>query len=153
MRGQILDYSIQTNTGTISGADGNRYTFSGAEWKGPGSPTRAMTVDFEADGIQARGVYRALGGGGAAGSKNKVVAGVLAILLGWWGVHKFYLGYTGPGLVYLLVNTVGFAITWLLLFIPNIVLGVMALVEGIIYLTKSDEEFEQQYVVDKRPWF
>lgn len=152
MRGQILDYSVQTNTGTISAADGNRYTFMGAEWRGPGTPSRAMSVDFETDGTQARAVYRALGGA-TAGSKNKIVAGLLAILLGGLGVHKFYLGFIGPGLVFLLVNTVGFAITWILLFIPNMLLGIIALVEGVIYLVKSDEEFEQQYVVEKKQWF
>jgi TM2 domain-containing membrane protein YozV len=92
-------------------------------------------------------------GSPASGSKNKTAAGLLAILLGWWGIHKFYLGFTGPGLVYLLINTIGFAITWLLLFMPNIALWVMALVEGIIYLTKSDEEFEQTYLIQKKQWF
>jgi TM2 domain-containing membrane protein YozV len=152
MKGQILDYSVQTNTGTISGTDGNRYQFAGSEWKGNGTPMRGASVDFEVEGTQAKGVYAALGAA-TPGSKNKVAAGLLAIFLGGWGIHKFYLGFPGPGLVYLLVNTIGFAVTWILLFIPNIILGVMALVEGIIYLTKSDEEFEQEYVVQKKQWF
>ena len=101
-----------------------------------------MSVDFEADGNQAKSVYVALGST-ASGAKDKAAAGLLAIFLGGWGIHKFYLGFTGPGLVYLLINTVGFAITWMLLFIPNIALGVIAFVEGVIYLTKPDEEFEQ----------
>lgn len=153
MRGQILDYSVQSNTGTISGNDGGRYYFGGAEWKGAGVPARGMTVDFEADGNQAKAVYLAIGSTTASGSKSRVAAGLLAILLGGLGIHKFYLGFTGPGLVYLLVNTVGFAITWVVVFIPNIALGVIALIEGIIYLTKSDEEFEQLYVVQKKQWF
>ena len=53
MRGQILDYSVQTNTGTISGSDGNRYSFSGAEWKSPGAPARANSVVLEVDGLHA----------------------------------------------------------------------------------------------------
>ena len=154
MKGQILDYSLQTNSGTITGADSSRYYFSGTEWKGTGMPTRGMAVDFDAEGNQARAVYLALGGAStASGSKNKVAAGLLAILLGWLGIHKFYLGFTGPGLVFLLINTVGWFVTWIALFIPNMVLGVIALVEGIIYLTKSDEEFEQLYVVQKKQWF
>ena len=152
MRGQILDYSVQTNTGTISGSDGNRYSFSGAEWKSPGAPARAMSVDFEVDGIQARAIYLAIGSASTTSGKNKVAAGVLAILLGWFGVHKFYLPFSAYWMR-ASVNTVGFAITWILAFIPNIVLGVIALIEGIIYLTKSDEEFEQQYVVEKKQWF
>jgi TM2 domain-containing membrane protein YozV len=153
MKGQILDYSVSSNTGTITGVDGSRYYFPGSEWKGTAVPMRGMSVDFEADGTQARAVYMGLGSAATSGSKNKVAAGLLAILLGAIGVHKFYLGFTGPGLVFLLVNTVGFLITWVMLFVPNMVLGVIALVEGIIYLTKTDEEFEQQYVVQKKQWF
>ena len=137
MKGQVLDYSVQTNTGTITGTDGARYNFAGSEWKGTGVPTRGMTVDFEADGTQAKGVYLALGTTAGTSSKNKVAAGLLGIFLGGWGIHKFYLGFTGPGLIFLLVNTVGFAITWLFLFIPNIVLGIIAFVEGIT-LQNSD---------------
>jgi TM2 domain-containing membrane protein YozV len=151
MKGQILDYSVQSNNGTISGADGKRYQFAGSEWKGTGMPMRAMTVDFDARGNQANAVYLAIGS--TAGQKNKTAAGLLAIFLGGLGIHKFYLGFTGPGLVYLLTNTIGFAVTWLLLFIPNIALGIMAIIEGIIYLTKSDEEFEQLYLVQKKKWF
>jgi TM2 domain-containing membrane protein YozV len=152
MKGHILDYSVQSNKGTISGVDGKRYQFAGSEWKGTGIPMRAMTVDFDAKGNQANAVYLALGSA-ATGPKNKTTAGLLGIFLGSLGIHKFYLGFTGPGLVYLLTNTIGFAVTWLLLFIPNIALGIMATIEGIIYLTKSDEEFEQLYVVQKKKWF
>jgi len=152
MKGQILDFSVQSNSGTISGADGKRYQFVGSEWKGTGVPIRGMTVDFDVEGNLAKAIYTAIGGT-AAGSKNKLAAGLLAVFLGGLGIHKFYLGFTGPGLVFLLVNTIGFAITWLLLCIPNIILGVIALIEGIIYLTKSDEEFEQLYIVQKKKWF
>lgn len=159
MKGHILDYSVTSNQGTITGADGNRYYFAGPEWKGTGIPTRGMTVDYEAEGNQAKGVYVALGAtiaptaSAAPGAKNKTAAGLLAIFLGWWGIHKFYLGFTGPGLVFLLVNTIGWAVTWMLLFLPNLALGVIALIEGIIYLTKSDQDFEQTYVVEKKQWF
>ena len=50
MKGQILDYSIQLNSGTISGADGKRYQFTGSEWKGTGMPMRGITVDFDVEG-------------------------------------------------------------------------------------------------------
>jgi len=151
MKGQILDYSIQEGAGYISGQDGQRYQFRGAEWKGSQSPRRGMTVDFAVEGAEAKAVFITAGAG--ASGKNKVAAGLLAIFLGGLGIHKFYLGFTGPGLVFLLVNTIGFAVTWLMLFIPNVVLGLIAFVEGIIYLTKSDEEFEQLYVVEKKQWF
>lgn len=152
MQGQILDYSVQSGTGTVSGADGNRYHLTAEQWNGEGAPARGMSVDFEAEGDEARNVYIALSSAGA-GSKDKIAAGLLALFLGALGIHKFYLGRTGPGLVYLLTNTVGFAVTWMLFFIPNIVLGAMALIEGIIYLTRSDEEFQQLYVVGRKAWF
>jgi len=159
MKGHILDYSVTSNQGTITAADGNRYYFAGPEWKGTGIPTRGMTVDFEVEGNQAKAVYVALGavagpsGVSTPGAKNKVAAGLLAIFLGGWGAHKFYLGFTGPALIFLLVNTIGFSVTWLLLFLPNMALGVIALIEGIIYLTKTDQDFEQTYVVEKKQWF
>ena len=156
MKGQVLDYSVQNNSGVISGADGSRYTFVGSDWKGDVTPSRGMAVDFDVQGTNAVAVYRALAGTGSSatpGAKSKVAAGLLAILLGGLGIHKFYLGYTGPGLVNLLVNTIGWLVTIFLLGIPNIALWIIALIEGIIYLTKSDEEFEQTYVVGKKPWF
>jgi len=62
-----------------------------------------------------------------------VTAGVLALLLGGIGAHKFYLGETGLGILYL-------CFSWTL--IPALV----GFIEGILYLTKSDVEFERQYV-------
>ena len=115
MRGHVLEFSVQTNSGIISTEDGSRYTFAGSDWRGDVPPGPGMTVDFEAQGTNAVAVCHVVvtSGAGAAGAKNKVTAGLLAILLGWLGIHKFYLGYTGPGLVFLLVNTVGLAVTWL----------------------------------------
>ncbi|MCF2706209.1 NINE protein [Arcanobacterium haemolyticum] len=80
------------------------------------------------------------------GEKSKVVAGVLAILLGSIGVHKFYLGYHVAGVIMLLATilTLGFG---------GIVTGPIALIEGIIYLTKTDPEFEQIYVRGNKAWF
>ena len=63
MKGTILDFSIQTNTGIISGDDQNRYTFIGNEWKDSSSPQRGTKVDFDLNATgQAIGVYKALGG-------------------------------------------------------------------------------------------
>jgi TM2 domain-containing membrane protein YozV len=64
--------------------------------------------------------------------KSKVTAGILGILLGSFGAHKFYLGKIGQGILYLIFSWTG---------IP----GIIGLIEGIIYLTKSDEEFERHY--------
>ncbi|WP_409978168.1 TM2 domain-containing protein [Anoxybacteroides tepidamans] len=64
--------------------------------------------------------------------KSKIVAGILAILLGGLGIHKFYLGKLGQGVLYLLFSWTG---------IPSII----GFIEGIVYLLKSDEEFNQKY--------
>jgi TM2 domain-containing membrane protein YozV len=153
MTGHVLDYSVSTNTGTLSAADGNRYYFAGSEWKATGVPRRAQKVDFEVNGGQAQSVYLAIGSNAPTAQKSKVTAGILALLLGGFGAHKFYLGFYGPALVFLLVNTIGLLLTWVLAFLPNLALGVIAFIEGIMYLTKSDEDFEQLYVVQKKRWF
>ena len=152
MKGTILDFSIQSNSGAISGEDGERYNFNGADWKGDSPPARGMSVDFSAEGNQAKEVYLAVGSTASSG-KSKIAAGLLAIFLGGLGIHKFYLGYTVPGVIYLLINTVGWVVTWMMLGIPNMVIGIIALIEGIIYLTKSDEEFQQIYVIGKKQMF
>jgi len=77
---------------------------------------------------------------------RKIIAGVLGILLGSFGVHKFVLGYTTEGLIML-------AITLFTCGLGASVIGVIGLIEGIIYLTKTDAEFEATYVHNKRAWF
>jgi len=73
---------------------------------------------------------------------KKIVAGVLALLLGSLGVHKFVLGYTTEGIIQIVISIVTCGIG-----------GIVPFIEGIIYLTKSDEEFYQTYQVNKRGWF
>ena len=87
---------------------------------------------------------------GGAERKSKIAAGLLAIFLGGLGIHKFYLGFTGPGVVYVCVSLLAGVVT---LGIAAVVMGIIALIEGIIYLTKSDEEFYQLYEVQKKQWF
>ncbi len=82
--------------------------------------------------------------------KNKLIAALLAIFLGWIGLHKFYLGYNKEGLILLLVSIIGGMITF---GVALFVVALMALVEGIIYLSKGDKEFENTYVLNKKPWF
>ncbi len=152
MKGKILDFSIQSNSGAISGDDGERYNFSGADWKSERHPIRGMSVDFVVEDHQAKEIYIAVGGS-TLGEKDKILAGLLAIFLGAFGIHKFYLGYKTPGIIVLVINTVGFLITMFLFFIPNYVVFVIGIIEGILYLVKSDEEFEQIYVIGEREWF
>ncbi len=80
------------------------------------------------------------------GADKKLPAGICGILLGCLGVHKFILGYTREGVIMLLI-------TLLTCGVGASVVGIIGLIEGIIYLTKSDEEFVQTYVRNKKGWF
>ena len=80
----------------------------------------------------------------ASGQKSKIVAGILALLVGYLGIHKFYLGYVGVGIIYLLVSITFFG---LFLTVP------VAIIDGIIYLSKSDADFDKAYVQGRRSWF
>lgn len=61
MKGQILDFSIQANSGIISGENGIRYTFSGSGWKEQSAPNKGMIVDFDIDeNDNAIGIYKAI---------------------------------------------------------------------------------------------
>ena len=81
--------------------------------------------------------------------KDKIAAGLLAIFLGGLGIHKFDLGYQREGIIMLVCGTVG----GLLCGIGTFVAGVIGLIEGIMYLTKTDEQFKNTYVYNQRTWF
>lgn len=91
---------------------------------------------------------------------KKVAAGVLAILLGAFGVHKFYLGMTTPAVIMLSISLVGMVggCACLIIALPvplfaTSIMSIIGLVEGIIYLTKTDQEFIDMYQIDKKEWF
>ncbi|MCU0788113.1 MAG: TM2 domain-containing protein [Verrucomicrobia bacterium] len=85
-----------------------------------------------------------------ASADKKLIAGICGILLGALGVHKFVLGYTTSGVVMLLVTIIGFFLTC---GIAPAIVAIIGLIEGIIYLTKTDEEFDATYIAGQRPWF
>ena len=79
--------------------------------------------------------------GKIAGAEKKVPAGILGILLGGLGIHKFYLGYTKEGVIQIvlcLLCGIG---------------ALIGLIEGIMYLVKSDEDFVNTYITNKKGWF
>jgi TM2 domain-containing membrane protein YozV len=91
---------------------------------------------------------------GQANSK-KMAAGICGILLGGLGVHKFILGYNTPGII-MLVVFLACSTSGACLIIPllgSMAMSVIGVVEGIIYLTKSDDDFYQTHMVGKREWF
>lgn len=147
MKGKILEFNESNRSGIISGEDGNRYTLDIEEWKGTAIPKSGNKVDFSTNGEKAEAVYaETLGGGGAS---KKLTASLLAFFLGVFGAHKFYLGYKKQGIIMLLVFFFGF----ILLGLPSMLIAIIAFVEFILYLVKSDEEFEQTYVLGQKRWF
>ena len=74
---------------------------------------------------------------------------VLAFILGAFGVHKFYLGKNTAGFIML-----GVFLGGIIFFgVPSLIIGIIAFIEAIIYLIKSDEEFYEDYVAGERSWF
>lgn len=85
---------------------------------------------------------------------KKILAGILAIILGAFGVHKFILGYQKEGIILLAITLVGFVLTCVGIGVFLVwITGLIGLIEGVIYLTKSDEEFHNTYQVGRKPWF
>ncbi len=80
------------------------------------------------------------------GQSNRVAAGVLGIVIGSFGIHKFIIGNTTPGLIMLLVSLLTCGL-------GALVMHIIGIIEGIKYLTMSDADFYQTYVVEKKGWF
>jgi len=101
-------------------------------------PTANQEVDYRSAGFQNTEFKSFVA--------KKIAAGLCGILLGCLGIHKFILGITTPAIIMLLVSilTCGYG---------AIPMGIIGLIEGIIYLTKSDEDFYQLYAIEKKGWF
>ena len=164
MKGKVLNYDELAGVSVISGEDGHRYDFAKADLSGATATARAgQDVDFQVTDGRATGIYVTGGTASAgvdqaindignslnSGEKSRVVAGILAILLGALGIHKFYLGNTMPAIIMLAVTLVGSIAFGL----GPMIMGVVGLIEGIIYLTKTDADFQATYVVGKKQWF
>lgn len=76
------------------------------------------------------------------GAEKKTTAGILGILLGSLGIHKFYLGYKKEGIIQIVITVLTCGVG-----------ALVGLIEGVIYLTKSDEEFVARYVEGHKGWF
>ncbi|MCR5615527.1 MAG: TM2 domain-containing protein [Saccharofermentans sp.] len=90
--------------------------------------------------------------------KERVTAAVLAFFFGWMGLHKFYLGYTSVGIIYLLVFIMSLFLIFSFFFtligaFTIYVPFILSFVDGIRYLSKSDDEFQDIYVDGSREWF
>lgn len=158
LKGVILDYSVQTNLGVISGDDARRYQFEGSEWKVRAAfPMPGVRVEFVPDADKATAIYNI---GSIKPSHeperkcNHIIAAVTAIFLGCLGIHKFYMGYTREGMGCLAGTIGGLALCWLI--IPALlVLAIccVTFVEGIIYLSMTQEQFDKTYLLERKAWF
>ena len=182
MKGRVLSYSALENIGIISADDNARYPFAGSDWKDPDAPApyKSAYVDFIIQDGAAAEIYQAIDEPTATTTprkpKNKVVAGILALILGGLGIHKFYLGHTTEGIIHLLIFYIGLLplfpvfmvlivmgdifpqamLLFIIITLPlfgTLAISIIAIIEGIIYLTKSDEDFDQTYVIGQRQWF
>ena len=148
MRGQVLGVDTRTGEGLVAGDDGRRYRFTPQDWAQRGEPAIGVKVDFEAEGDRALSVFPTPAAVGdrhvlappppraPVNDRNKYVAAVLAFLFGPLGIHRFYTGRTGSGIVMLVmsITVVGLILTW-----P------WAFVDMIRYLVMSDDEFADRY--------
>lgn len=153
MKGQILHIDDTTGAGIILGADGRRYDFGATDLFGNNQLAEAgVAVDFDVQQDRAVKIFPDPGVAVRArhmGERNKMVAGLLALFLGSLGVHKFYIGANAAGFVMLAASLLG----WVLLFIPNLIVGLIAFIEAIIYMTRTDDQFYRIYEQDRKAWF
>lgn len=148
MRGQVLGVDTRTGEGLVAGDDGNRYRFTPEDWAQRGEPAIGIKVDFESEGDRALSVFPLPEVAGVrqvvapppprtpANDRNKIVAALLAFFIGTLGIHRFYLGRTGSGIVMLIlsITLVGLLVT-----------APWALIDMVRYLVMSDEEFAARY--------
>ena len=81
---------------------------------------------------------------------KQLLAGYCGIILGAFGVHKFILGYAPQGFIMLVISVGGGSLRYGGAFLIMLLVG---LIEGMIYLNKSPEEFVNTYFVNKQGWF
>jgi TM2 domain-containing membrane protein YozV len=145
MRGQVLGVDTRKGEGIVAGDDGRRYAFRPDDWAHKGEPAVGMYVDFETQENRALSLFPVPGTLPAAApqrsaaednDRNKIVAALLAFFFGPLGLHRFYLGRTGSGIVMLILTC---TVAGLLLTVP------WAFIDMIRYLLMSDREFADRY--------
>ncbi|MBD0328125.1 MAG: TM2 domain-containing protein [Pyrinomonadaceae bacterium] len=81
---------------------------------------------------------------------KQLLAGYCGIIFGAFGIHKFILGYAIEGFIMLVITLVGGTFSY---GITLLIMQLVGLVEGMIYLNKTPEEFANTYIVNKQSWF
>ncbi len=146
MRGQVLGVDRDGREGRITGDDGQRYWFQPDDWSDRTGPSVGAQVDFEVSNGRALRIYHVPGTVAPVPApaaterrrprKDKVAAALLAFFLGVLGIHRFYLGRTGSGIVMLLLTCT---------LIGMFVTGIWALVDFVRYLVMDEEDFHRRY--------
>ncbi|WP_404339273.1 TM2 domain-containing protein [Sphingomonas sp. MMS12-HWE2-04] len=143
MRGQVLGVDRGSGEGQISGEDGERYVFAPHDWRSERGPAVGVNVDFTVEGRRALCIFRLPEPGAVTtapqvptSDRNKYVAALLAFFFGVLGIHRFYLGRNGSGVVMLVltITVVGMLVTWL-----------WSMIDMVRYLAMSDREFAHRY--------
>ena len=148
MRGQVLGVDTRTGDGIVAGEDGRRYSFKPDDWAARGEPAVGMQVDFDTHENRALTLFPVPGTAPALPpeprrepdfDRNKLIAALLAFLVGPLGIHRFYLGRVGTGILMLLltVTVVGLIVT-----VP------WALIDMIRYLVMTERDFARRYARD-----
>ncbi|WP_299365196.1 NINE protein [Winogradskyella sp.] len=89
-----------------------------------------------------------------ASDNKKILAGILGIIFGSLGIHKFILGYNKEGGIMLAITLIGIVLSCVGIGVFLVwIMSIIGLIEGIIYLTKSDADFYNTYQAGKKPWF
>ena len=144
MKGSVLEFNIGSKEGIISDEDGCQYTFNMNQWMHKSTPRVGSKVNFTIKSGKLASATMV-----TVGKPKKTGAVLLSFFFGAVGAHKFYLGYNKQGLCMLVLFVFGY----IFLGLPSMVIAIIALVEFVIYLCKSEVEFEQDYVLENRPWF
>ena len=119
-------------------------------WRGENQQPASAQQPYYQPSYSSEQQYRQPSYSVPVATKDHVAAALLAIFLGALGVHKFYLGYNEAGFIMLAVTVVGSLLTF---GIACAVMTVVALIEGVIYLVKSQTEFDRVYVYGRKEWF
>lgn len=81
---------------------------------------------------------------------KQLLAGYCGIIFGGLGVHKFVLGYAPEGCIMLVIAVIGGFFTY---GVSLLIMQLIGLIEGMIYLNKTPEDFVNKYFVNKQGWF
>ncbi|KYC40443.1 hypothetical protein WA1_26310 [Scytonema hofmannii PCC 7110] len=81
---------------------------------------------------------------------KQLLAGYCGIIFGGFGIHKFILGYAPEGFAMLIISLVGSYFTYGL---TLLIMQLVGLIEGMIYLNKSHDEFVSTYFLNRQGWF